>query len=49
MLIDSSKDSLKRVIFHSGDKFSSVLAYASKVNEAYANRDILLFKLKCDI
>jgi len=49
LFIDSSKVSLKVVLFHSGNRFPSVpLAHAANMKENYDSMKLLLGKIKYD-
>ena len=47
--IDSSKVSLKLVLFHIGNRFPSVPSgHAANIKESYESMKLLLGKIKCD-
>ena len=49
LFVDSSKLSLKVVLFHNGNKFPSVpLAHAANMKENYENMKLHLGNIKCD-
>ena len=49
LFIDSSKESLKMVLFHDGNRFPSVpFAHAAKMKESYESMKLLLGKIKYD-
>jgi len=49
LFIDSSKVSLKVVLFHNGNKFPSVpLAHVANMKESYKTMKLLLGKIKYD-
>ena len=49
LFVDSSKVSLKVVLFHNGNRFPSVsLAHAASMKESYESMKLLLGKIKYD-
>jgi hypothetical protein len=49
LFIDSSKNNLKAVLLHNGNKSPSVpLAHAANMKECYENMELLFEKIQCE-